>query len=125
MGLIRAIPAQWKRALERNKQNNHEEYTLTRQIRILDKSINIDKIKTKQVYNQLVRNFFVPPTSQSRWETTLSNNDTEWSKVYTFIHKMTIDVKLRWFQYKLLMNIIYVNKDLVKFKHTFVIMHFL
>ena len=42
------------------------------------------------------------------------NSDTEWDKVFLNTRRVTIETKMRIFQYKILNNILYLNKKLCK-----------
>ena len=64
----------------------------------------------KSVYNILLRSVKTCPTSQKSIESLLNNYSINWPEVYMIPHKVTIETSLRVFQYKLLNNIIYLNK---------------
>jgi len=115
-GLISAIPAEWKRELKKNMHMPSQVHAPQRQIEISGKKININKIKTKQIYDLFIDRKFTAPTSQRRWQQIFSDISIDWESAYCLIYKTTIDTKLRWFQYKILMNCLYLNKDLVRFK---------
>jgi len=119
LGLIRSLPAPWVRTLKNNLQCEIEVFSPIRKIKVFEKLIVLDKVRTNQVYQKIISKKFEHPTAQRRWQAIFqlqSNNSLDWNKIYSLIYSTTIDTKLRWFQYRLLMNCLYVNKDLFKFK---------
>lgn len=104
LGLVRAIPTQWLKTLKNNMQCELGEFTLTtRQVRPSNTPVNLDKIKTNQVYQQLISKKFENPTSQRTWQSFLTINCEDWGNctnctIPQFIRPRTIDTKLRWFQ---------------------------
>ena len=55
------------------------------------------------------------PTNPKYYKDTLPNVEVEWKNIYLLPHRVTIDTKLRMFQYKILNNILYLNKHLLLF----------
>ena len=105
LSVLESIPSQWKR-----KVKSHD-------MKIVDDvsagpSLNMT---VKSVYNILLRSVKTCPTSQKSIETLLNNYSINWPEVYMIHHKVTIETSLRVFQYKLLNNIIYLNKRIAKF----------
>jgi hypothetical protein len=117
MGIIRALPAPWVKTLKLNVGLQCEiEDISTIRIQIDGNMFDLNKVKTNQIYQKLVIRKFEQPTAQRRWQRILNNSEIEWSEAYSLVYSTTIDTKLRWFQYRLLMNCLYLNKDLYKFK---------
>jgi hypothetical protein len=114
-GIIDALPSEWKLKLKNNQQQNKPRDNI-KYIEISEKLTPISKIKTKMIYWKLVRKKFLEPTSQKYISDKLHDTNIEWSLVYSSIYKTTIDTKLRAFQYKILNNCLYLNKDLHKFR---------
>lgn len=117
MGIIRALPAPWVKTLKLNVGFQCEiEDISTIRIQIDGNMFDLNKVKTNQIYQKLVTKKFEQPTAQHRWQKILNNSEINWSEAYLLVYSTTIDTKLRWFQYRLLMNCLYLNKDLYKFK---------
>ena len=86
-------------------------------IKIHQKTSNIlfRKTKSRELYNlQLILNV-EKPTAQTYFEKKIQNRKLEWKDIYTLPRRVTINTNLRIFQYKLLHNILYLNKMLYKF----------
>ena len=58
---------------------------------------------------------FTKPTSQHYFEKHFSQSNIDWKKIYTLPRAVTVDNRIRVFQYKLLNNILFLNKMLFKF----------
>lgn len=115
MGIIHALPQKWKSILK-DKELKVFDLPGGKYILLEGKPIGLDKVKSKQIYSKLISRKFMAPTAQKRLSEKLSSPDIEWKEVYSHIYKTTIDTGLRWFQYKLLNNCLYLNKQLYKFK---------
>ena len=69
----------------------------------------------KSAYNILLRSVKTCPTLQKSIEILLNNHSINWPEVYMIPQNVTIETSIRVFQYKLLNNIIYINKRISKF----------
>jgi len=92
----------------------------TRQKRCLTlgiKEFEIHKVKTKDVYQWLISLKFKTPSSHDNVSKRMnSKTPIDWQKVYNRIYQTSIDTYSRYFQYKILNNILYLNRDLHRFK---------
>ena len=72
----------------------------------------LNKLDSKELYNiQLLANS-LKPTSQSYFENVFVGHVFEWDKIYILPRIVTTDSRIRIFQYKILHNILYLNKNL-------------
>ena len=55
------------------------------------------------------------PASQKHFCNIFPNLQVEWKEIYRLLRKISIDTNLRMFQYKILNNILYLNKQLFIF----------
>ena len=79
----------------------------------------IAKLSSKMIYTQLIKSVQKPPTSQTIFERKLNlEGHINWGTVYSLPRKVTIDETTRIFQYRLLHNILFLNKHLHKLKIT-------
>ena len=68
-----------------------------------------------EVYNiELLANF-LKPTSQTYFENVFEGYIFEWDKIYILPRIVTTDSRIRIFQYKILHNVLYLNKKLFQF----------
>ena len=68
------------------------------------------------IHNIHIAKLFKTPTSKLYYSNKFNVTEDDWSLIYTLAAKLTLDSKLRVFQYKVLNNILYLNKSLYKMK---------
>ena len=73
------------------------------------------KITSKDIYLSFVQSKFKKPTAQSHILKRV-DSQIDWESVYRRIYNMCIDPYTRCFQYKILNNCLYLNRDLFRFK---------
>ncbi|KAL9989442.1 hypothetical protein ACROYT_G003991 [Oculina patagonica] len=73
------------------------------------------KITSKDVYLSFVQSKYKKPTAQSHFLKRV-DGQIDWESVYRRIYNMSIDLYTRCFQYKILNNCLYLNRDLFRFK---------
>ena len=74
------------------------------------KAVLLKDLKTKTVYNIFVKGILKSPTAQESICRKLNKEITNWEEIYTLTRKITIDSYSRIRLYKILNNILYVNK---------------
>ena len=91
-GLLDAIPSLWKKTVTPQNHTNAEENSVT-------------NLSTGSIYSSILIDTFEPPTSQNK---ILRHGFTEKAldKVYQLPFKITKEVKLVMFQYKIIHNIL-------------------
>ena len=72
------------------------------------------KLTNKSVYLELTSKINSVPTAQKRFINDYSNANFDWKAVYELPLKLTVDIRTRQFQYKLLHKTLYFNKTLFK-----------
>ena len=75
----------------------------------------IDKLIPKELYSLSIFLKNELPTSQKYFCNIFPNLQVEWKKIYLLQRKVSNDTNLRMFQYKILNNILYLNKQLFIF----------
>ena len=73
-------------------------------------------MKTNQIYDCLVQKKFQAPTAKFNLSQKFDISDQLLPKIYTLASECTIETKTRVFQYKILNNILYLNKQLNKMR---------
>ena len=113
-GIVHAIPKEWKTLL---KENNIEKKRLQMYINFGNTFIDVVKLKTKMLYSWFIAKKFKNPTAQANISRSISPyNNLDWTVIYNRIYKTSIDTYSRYFQFKILNNILYLNRDLNRFK---------
>ena len=79
--------------------------------------MEIKTIKTRHIYKHLIGRKVKEPSSKFYFNRNLDlEEDFPWDKVYTLPYNTTIESTTRAFQYKILNNILYLNKRLHRMK---------
>ena len=77
----------------------------------------VDLLDTSKIlYKEFCSYKVTPPTDQATLRDKYPSLSVEWNKIYSLAFNVTLDTKLRVFQYKLLNRIIYTNNKLFAFK---------
>ena len=75
----------------------------------------LNKLGNKELYNiQLLANF-LKATSQAYFQNIFTGHGFEWDKIYILPRIVTTDSRIRIFQYKILYNVLYLNKKSFEF----------
>ena len=72
-------------------------------------------MNSKEVYNILIESTDSKPAAQIYYKNFFQNSNLDWKTIYTLPHIVTKDSRLQVFQYKLLNNVLYLNKMLFRF----------
>ena len=102
--IISAIPAKWKLVLKTPQlQNmNYQEELIC--------NIKKETKVCKFVHRMCIEKLFQIPISQLKWNTNLLQPIDDWKKIYAIPFKSTLSTKIRYFQIKILHNILGVNR---------------
>ena len=80
--------------------------------------LSLDQLSSKEIYSILTSNIVNKPTSNIYFEKLFENTTLDWNKIYQSPRLATIDSTLRSFQYKILNNVLFLNKKLYPFGTT-------
>ena len=111
---MHSIPKSWKDAFIANSENiknlvfeghhlikNHQIYCL-------------NKLSSKEIYSLLIESTDSKP-SQMYYKNIFQKSNLDWKTIYMLPRIVTKDSRLQVFQYKVLDNILYLNKMLFRF----------
>ena len=110
--LIDSIPEKWKFII---KKNNEVAANLTTHDHHLIKGsrvITLDKLTSTEIYSILTLKVKNKPSSNIYFENLFNYHDIDWTAVYMLPRLVTHNTYMRSFQYKILNNILYLNKKL-------------
>ena len=113
--LLLAIPDQWKKSIKRDEQRNKSLKRDAHQHALTSTQLAIDKLTCKTVYNTLISRQQCPPTAEKRL-IECAFDEKKRQRVYSLPFRVTKEVKLSIFQYKIIHNILYTNNILHKMK---------
>ena len=115
--IILSIPRNWKTIMKK-VDSEYFAHTDNNDTCIVFKEplISIDTIRTRECYDLLIGKIFKQPSSQKTIARKLNVKTSNWKEIYTFSRKITHDSYSKIFQYKILNNILYLNKHLHQYK---------
>ena len=111
--LIDSLPTSWKKQINEN------------QLLVADASVQhcqgilhctrllpLERLTSKEIYTILIRNRNHVPTAQTTYKTKFINlSDENWGNFYLLPRSCMRDAYTRIFQYKILNNVLYLNKN--------------
>ena len=77
--------------------------------------LTVEKLDSKELYSILISTKLNKPTSQAYFEKLFTLSEQDWKNIYILPRRVTTDTHLRNFQFKILNNILYLNKKLFTF----------
>ena len=115
MQLINAIPSNWKNII---KQNNDINTFTTTQHHFIRNSrvLTVQKVTSKELYWILITTVKYKPTSQKYFEKKFTDLSLDWKEIYMIPRIVSSNTYMRYFQYKVLNNTLFLNKKLFLFK---------
>ena len=119
-GVIQCIPSYWKCIIRSYLPLQTVQYDKVkyfhRGIFVNNSFLEVVKVTSKMIYNIHIDKLFKTPTSKLYYSSKFNVTEDDWPLIYTLAGKLTLDSKLRVFHYKVLNNILYLNKSLYKMK---------
>ena len=113
--LIYTLPPSWKKII---KETDNADNILFPYHHLIKKNtlIGIKKLNSSQLYSLLVYTHPFTPTSQKYLNESFKTDSFDWKQIYLLPLSVTLDSYSRSFQYKILNNVLYLNKKLFKFR---------
>ena len=114
MQLINAIPSKWKKIIK--DEEKCENLLLSNHHLIKHNNlVCLEKVTCKELYSVQILNLNCKPTFQYYFEIKFPDVEFDWKYIYTLSRKITTDPYSRYFQYKILNNVLYLNDKLFFF----------
>ena len=110
--LVHSIPPEWRQTLT---EADPVDVMPTQGILQCTKIIPLEKLISKQIYTILIRKRAHIPTSRLYYNNKFPTIENEWLKIYTLPRKVSKLAYDRVFQYKILNNVLFLNKKLFMF----------
>ena len=113
--LIYTLPPSWKKII---KETDNADNLLLPNHHLIKKNtlIGIEKLNSRQLYSLLVYTHPFTPTSQKYLNELLKTDSFDWKQIYLLPRLVTLDSYSCSFQYKILNNVLYLNKKLFTFR---------
>ena len=112
--LIASVPMSWKVEIRNYFSSIEDTCTSCTPTIPQPKGSLFPDMSVKATYKILIRPLVKAPTSQKSLEKLLCRQDLDWASIYMIPRMVTVESKLRIFQYKVLNNILYLNDRLYK-----------
>ena len=97
--MINSIPEKWKLTIKQSSRKGSRILTL-------------EKLTSKELYEILISSRTNKVKSVTYFETKFNANNLDWTEAFILPHLTTYNTYLRFFQYKILHNILFLNKKL-------------
>ena len=111
--MVNAIPLNWKEKIKHTPRTNVDNLVFRNHHLIRNSNIlPFDKLTSRDVYFIYISRKNHEPTSKRYFETLFENEILNWSKIYMLPRLTTINSTIRNFQYKILNNVLFLNKKL-------------
>ena len=114
--LKHAIPHKWKAIIKQNPGNVSDLLTHDHHFIEGAQIFTLEKLSSKELSSILITTFTYKSLSNVYFEKTLPNMKLYWRKIYILPRITTVKKYLRFFQYKILNNISFLNKKLFIFQ---------
>ena len=116
MGIVHSLPAEWKRILQTSTSpKSTNPLPCIPLLKLKSSSIPISDATAKKIYETFSRRKQVPPTAKQKLSAEYPDTILNWEKVYSLPFRVTMESKIREFQYKVLNNIVFTNEKLFRF----------
>ena len=116
MGIVDSLPSNWRSVKKGNifrEALQFDENCI--QLRIKGELVDLTSTTSKLLYKEFCSHKATPPTAQAKLEDKYPNCSFNGKKIYSLAFSVTLDTKLRTFQYKLLNRIVFTNDKLFRF----------
>ena len=113
--IIHALPQQCKESINNFAGNLNNLYIQHHHLIKCNTIYSLEKLSTKQLYHMQLLLKYVKPKCQNYQERKFDGCNFNGKLIYKLPRIATYDAKIRIFQYKLLKNVLYLNKKLFHF----------
>ena len=116
MQLIHTISLIWKQRINDSEKNVEKKFVVQDHHLIKNTRVSLlKKLTAREIHSVLILSSGNTPTSQKYFGKVFPNENLDWKKIYILPRVVTINTFQRNFQYKILHNILYLNKMLFTF----------
>ena len=113
--IIHALPQHWKETIKHFAGNLNNLYIQDYNLIKCNTIYNLEKLNSRELYHLQLSLKYDKPTCQVCHEKKFDEYDFNWKLINRMPRIATFETKLRIFQYKLLYNVLYLNKKLFHF----------
>ena len=113
--LRHTIPHNWITIIKQNPCNVSDLFIYDHHVIKGARILTLEKLSSKELYSLLIK-FTNKPSSNVYFEKIFPNMKLDWRKIYILPHITTVNTYLHSFQYRILNNILFLNKKLFVFR---------
>ena len=113
--IIHAISKNWKEIIKDGNGNSNNLVFYDNHLSKGGLIYCLNKLNSKELYQIQINFNPALPTSQEYFNKQFDQSNLEWKQIYLLGRKTNINTSLRMFQYKILNNILFLNKKLFTF----------
>ena len=108
----------WKKCIKQTSENTSFLVVKDRHLLRGSRITILEKLNSKELYSLLISAIEPQPTSQKYLDNLFPNIELPWKEIYLTARKATANSYLRCFNYKIINNVLYLNKKLFQFGKT-------
>ena len=109
------IPSKWRSVIKKFFCETYQFDENCIQLRINGELVALTSTTSKLLYKEICSHKTTPPTAQAKHKDKYPNFSFNWKEIYSLAFGVTLDTKLRTFQYKLSNRIVFTNDKLFRF----------
>ena len=114
---VQCIPREWKELIRHTGNLPADHFSDFRHgVFISGFFTKLSQVKANQIYDSPFQKCFIPATAKKTLSGKFGIGEELWPKIYMLSSKFAIDTRTKVFQYKILNNVLYLNKHLYKMK---------
>ena len=108
----------WKKCIKKTSENTS--FLVVKDHHLLKGSgiIILEKLNSKELYSLLISAIEYQPTSRKYFDNLFPNIELTWKEIYLTARKATSNSYLRCSHYKIINNVLYLNRTLFQFGKT-------
>ena len=110
MQLLHAIPKSWENDFSDVEENIHDLVFHDHHLIRKHYMYFLNRLSSKQIYNFFISQKEEKTSSKLCYQKKFNDSSLNWKNIYLLVCIVTKDSKLRAFQFKLLNNVLYLNK---------------
>ena len=113
--IMHTLPHHWKETIKQFAGNLNNLYIQDHHLIKCNTIYNLENLKSKELYHMQLLLKHDKPVCQSYHEKNFDDCDFNWKLIYRAHRIATLEKKIRIFQYKLVSNVLYLNKKPFQF----------
>ena len=116
MSIVDAIPSDWRLIIKQSSRHLHSQPLRDTFYFYIDKmEVDLLKITSKLLYTVFKTKRQTSLTAQNKIQNKYPELSVDWKKIYFLLLIVTIESKLREFQFKLLNDIVFTEREVIPF----------